>query len=263
MSFVKSLIQRLLDSRTTPQQAKDCNDLNFSKEITVLNTTSTSSANFTYIAPDSGYIYRWIQCSGKSGTAMGTDIVVNGKRMSGLAINNGYFEFGETLRVNKGASVKFGTWGISTLAQYLVKFVPLGGGYNLFIWRALSCLKALSNFSQRNSFLAEVIGFLISPTLRRRPFISRQFKQANGLQSFRRVTDGFVSKPLLQTFFLAMANCGRAYIKIRRISRASHCLSQRAGQLLTNYQQTQRAPLSSLFQVSVIGVSALTGGTSC
>lgn len=128
MSFVKSLIQRLLDSRTTPQQAKDCNDLNFSKEITVLNTTSTSSANFTYIAPDSGYIYRWIQCSGKSGTAMGTDIVVNGKRMSGLAINNGYLEFGETLRVNKGASVKFGTWGISTLAQYLVKFVPLGGG---------------------------------------------------------------------------------------------------------------------------------------
>ena len=127
MSFVKSLIQRLLDSRTTPQQAKDCNDLNFSKEITVLNTTSTSSANFTYITPDSGYIYRWIQCSGKSGTAMGTDIVVNGKRMSGLAINNGYFEFGETLRVNKGASVKFGTWGISTLAQYLVKFVPLGG----------------------------------------------------------------------------------------------------------------------------------------
>ena len=261
--MLKQLIQRLLDSRTTPQQAKDCNDLNFSKEITVLNTTSTSSANFTYIAPDSGYIYRWIQCSGKSGTAMGTDIIVNGERMSGLAINNGYFEFGETLRVNKGASVKFGTWGISTLAQYLVKFVPLGGGYNIFIWRALSCLRALSNFSQRNSFLAEVIGFLISPTLRRRPFISRRFKQANGLQSFRRVTDGFVSKPLLRTFFLAMANCGRAYTKTRRISKASHCLSQRAGQLPTNYQQTQRAPLSSLFQASAIRVNALAGGASC
>lgn len=126
--MLKQLIQRLLDSRTTPQQAKDCNDLDFSKEITVLNTTAISSANFTYIAPDAGYICRWIQCSGKSGTAMGTDIVVNGKRMSGLATNNGYFEFGETIRVNKGTSIKFGTWGISTLAQYLVKFVPLLGG---------------------------------------------------------------------------------------------------------------------------------------
>lgn len=263
MSFLKSLIQRLLDSRTTPQQAKDCNDLDFSKEITVLNTTAISSANFTYIAPDAGYIYRWIQCSGKSGTAMGTDIVVNGKRMSGLAINNGYFEFGESLRVNRGASVKFGTWGISTLAQYLVKFVPLGGGYNLFVWRALSCLKPSFNYLLRNSFLAEVIGFLISPTLRRRPFISRRSKQANGLQSFRRVTAGFVSKPLPRTFFLAMANCGRAYIKKRCISRASHCLSQRAGQLLTNYHQTQRAPLSSLFQASAIRVNALAGGASC
>ena len=148
--MLKQLIQRLLDSRTTPQQAKDCNDLDFSKEITVLNTTAISSANFTYIAPDAGYIYRWIQCSGKSDTAMGTDIVVNGKRMSGLAINNGYFEFGETLRVNKGASVKFGTWGISTIAQYLVKFVPLGGGYNLFIRRAQSCLRPSFNFLLRS-----------------------------------------------------------------------------------------------------------------
>lgn len=48
--MLKQLIQRLLDSRTTPQQAKDCNDLDFSKEITVLNTTAISSANFTYIA---------------------------------------------------------------------------------------------------------------------------------------------------------------------------------------------------------------------
>ncbi len=148
--MLKQLIQRLLDSRTTPQQAKDCNDLDFSKEITVLNTTAISSANFTYIAPDAGYIYRWIQCSGKSGTAMGADIFVNGKRMSGLAINNGYFEFGETIRVNKGNSVKFGTWGLSTLAQYLVKFVPLGGGYNRFIRRALSCLRALSNYLPRS-----------------------------------------------------------------------------------------------------------------
>ena len=83
--MLKQLIQRLLDSRTTPQQAKDCNDLDFSKEITVLNTTAISSANFTYIAPDAGYICRWIQCSGKSGTAMGTDNVVNGKRKIGRA----------------------------------------------------------------------------------------------------------------------------------------------------------------------------------
>jgi hypothetical protein len=157
--MLKQLIQRLLDSRTTPQQAKDCNDLDFSKEITVLNTTAISSANFTYIAPDAGYIYRWIQCSGKSGTAMGADIIVNGKRMSGLAINNGYFEFGETIRVNKGNSVKFGTWGLSTLAQYLVKFVPLGGGYNRFIRRALSCLRPSFNYLPRSFCKAKNLGF--------------------------------------------------------------------------------------------------------
>lgn len=160
--MLKQLIQRLLDSRTTPQQAKDCNDLDFSKEITVLNTTAISSANFTYIAPDAGYIYRWIQCSGKSGTAMGADIIVNGKRMSGLAINNGYFEFGETIRVNKGNSVKFGTWGVSTLAQYLVKFVPLGGGYKDFIRRALSCLRPSFNFSQRSFFEVNIPTLLIN-----------------------------------------------------------------------------------------------------
>ena len=160
--MLKQLIQRLLDSRTTPQQAKDCNDLDFSKEITVLNTTAISSANFTYIAPDAGYIYRWIQCSGKSGTAMGADIIVNGKRMSGLAINNEDFEFGETIRVNKGNSVKFGTWGVSTLAQYLVKFVPLGGGYNLFVRRALSCLRPSFNFSQRSFFKVNIPTLLIN-----------------------------------------------------------------------------------------------------
>lgn len=160
--MLKQLIQRLLDSRTTPQQAKDCNDLDFSKEITVLNTTAISSANFTYIAPDAGYIYRWIQCSGKSGTAMGADIIVNGKRMSGLAINNGYFEFGETIRVNKGNSVKFGTWGVSTLAQYLVKFVPLGGGYKDFIRRALSCLRPSFNYLPRSFCEASILTLLIN-----------------------------------------------------------------------------------------------------
>lgn len=158
---LKSLIQRLLDSRTTPQQAKECNDLDFSKEITVLNTSAITSANFTYIAPDAGYIYRWIQCSGKSGTAMGADILVNGKRMSGLAINNGYFELGETIRVNKGNSVKFGTWGLSTLAQYLVKFVPLGGGYNHLVRRALSCLKPSFNYSPRRFCKAKSLGLEI------------------------------------------------------------------------------------------------------
>lgn len=261
--MLKQLIQRLLDSRTTPQQAKDCNDLDFSKEITVLNTTAISSANFTYIAPDAGYICRWIQCSGKSGTAMGTDIVVNGKRMSGLATNNGYFEFGETIRVNKGTSIKFGTWGISTLAQYLVKFVPLWGGYNIFIWRALSCLKPSFNYLLRNSLLVGAIGFLISPILHRRPFISRRIKQANGIFSFRRATAGFVLRPKPHKFCLVTGNFGKVLHRQLPLIGAFQSQFQKAGRWYTYYQKTQQTRLSSLFQASVIRVNALAGGASC
>lgn len=262
MSFVKSLIQRLLDSRTTPQQAKDCNDLNFSKEITVLNTTSTSSANFTYIAPDSGYIYRWIQCSGKSGTAMGTDIVVNGKRMSGLAINNGYLEFGETLRVNKGASVKFGTWGISTLAQYLVKFVPLGGGYNLFIWRALSCLRPSFHFLPKNSLLAEATGFLTNPIQLLKRRISRLQRQESGFLSSLLATGGSASKRLPRKFCLATGIFGRGARQQRHLIKAFVFLSQKAGLCPTYYRQTPRAHTSSLLRVLVIN-NLQTGGALC
>ena len=263
--MLKQLIQRLLDSRTTPAQAAH-NASSTYTEPTWFNGTPTVGDSwtdnlYTGTAPSDGYLN--VSGSANINTANAGSMIqakISGAQISQVTPMSGQ-GFNMMAPISKGAT--FSVNGIR-LADITVRFFKsIGGGYNCTIWRALSCLKALSNFSQRNSFLAEVIGFLISPTLRRRPFISRQFKQANGLQSFRRVTDGFVSKPLLQTFFLAMANCGRAYIKIRRISRASHCLSQRAGQLLTNYQQTQRAPLSSLFQVSVIGVSALTGGTSC
>lgn len=260
--MLKQLIQRLLDSRTTPQQAKDCNDLDFSKEITVLNTTAISSANFTYIAPDAGYIYRWIQCSGKSGTAMGADILVNGKRMSGLAINNGYFEFGETIRVNKGNSVKFGTWGLSTLAQYLVKFVPLGGGYNCFIRRALSCLRPSFNFSLKNSLLAEATGFPTNPIQLFKRRISHLQRQENGFLSSLLATGGSASKGLPRKFCLATGRFGRGAIQQRHLIKAFVFLSQKAGLWPTYYRQTPRAHMSSLFRVSAIN-SFQTGGALC
>lgn len=262
MSLIKKLIQRLLDSRTTPQQAKDCNDLDFSKEITVLNTTAISSANFTYIAPDAGYIYRWIQCSGKSGTAMGADIIVNGKRMSGLAINNGYFEFGETIRVNKGNSVKFGTWGVSTLAQYLVKFVPLGGGYKDFIRRALSCLRPSFNFLPKNSLLAEATGFLTNPIQLFKRRISHLQRQENGFLSSLLATGGSASKGLPRKFCLATGRFGRGAIQQRHLIKAFVFLSQKAGLWPTYYRQTPRAHMSSLFRVSAIN-SFQTGGALC
>ncbi len=262
MSLIKKLIQRLLDSRTTPQQAKDCNDLDFSKEITVLNTTAISSANFTYIAPDAGYIYRWIQCSGKSGTAMGADIIVNGKRMSGLAINNGYIEFGETIRVNKGNSVKFGTWGVSTLAQYLVKFVPLGGGDKDFIRRALSCLRPSFNFLPKNSLLAEATGFLTNPIQLFKRRISHLQRQENGFLSSLLATGGSASKGLPRKFCLATGRFGRGAIQQRHLIKAFVFLSQKAGLWPTYYRQTPRAHMSSLFRVSAIN-SFQTGGALC
>ena len=260
--MLKQLIQRLLDSRTTPQQAKDCNDLDFSKEITVLNTTAISSANFTYIAPDAGYIYRWIQCSGKSGTAMGADIIVNGKRMSGLAINNGYFEFGETIRVNKGNSVKFGTWGVSTLAQYLVKFVPLGGGYKDFIRRALSCLRPSFNFLPKNSLLAEAAGFLTNPIQLFKRRISHLQRQENGFLSSLLATGGSASKGLPRKFCLATGRFGRGAIQQRHLIKAFVSLSQKAGLWPTYYRQTPRAHTSSLLRVLVIN-NLQTGGALC
>lgn len=261
--MLKQLIQRLLDSRTTPQQAKNCNDLDFSKEITVLNTTAISSANFTYIVPDAGYIYRWIQCSGKSGTAMGTDIVVNGKRMSGLAINNGDFEFGETLRVNKGASVKFGTWGISTLAQYLVKFVPLGGYKHLIqlVRRTSICLSPSFNCLQKRFSRARKAGLVFR--------VCHQLQKRLSLQRWTLRGDNILPRRTVTSFFLAVyrnVSCTTRWV-LALIMGASHvCLedlfqSERAG-LCTIMSRVQTVLQGSPLRLASL-FNLRTGGATC
>ena len=262
MALLKSLIQRLLDSRTTPAQAGHASKP--SSAVPVDYNPSASVDNWGPVLSNStavsdGYIWAAGRTTSDKGffqiNTQALQITTTGTSNPGGEILNLFTP------VSKGQL--FSVYG-RYLEQITVRLVKtIGGGDNNFIRRALSCLRALSNFSQRNSFLVEVTGFLISLIRPQLQFISRRSKRANGLQSFRRVTDGFVSKPLLRTFFLAMANCGRAYIKTRRITRASHCLSQRAGQLLTNYQQTQRALLSSLYQASAIGVNSLAGGVAC
>lgn len=67
---------------------------------------------------------------------------------------------GVTIPMSKGASYTVEGAFVSHITVGFVK--AIGGGYNRLVWRTLSCLRALSNFSQRSFCKVKSLGFLNS-----------------------------------------------------------------------------------------------------
>lgn len=258
MSLIKSLIQRLLDSRTTPEEAAHSA---MPQENQVINYGSTTenpgswTTILSFTAPKDGYAKAVVVGTGKNSA----ELYCGNMRVSAFApVDNASINV--VMPVRKGASVGLVSTVFRSAALY---FIPsIGGGYNRIVRRALSCLRPSFNFSLKNSLLAEATGFPTNPIQLFKRRISHLQRQESGFLSSLLATGGSASKGLPRKFCLATGRFGRGAIQQRHLIKAFVFLSQKAGLWPTYYRQTPRAHMSSLFRVSAIN-SFQTGGALC
>lgn len=259
--MLKQLIQRLLDSRTTPAEAGHASKP--SSAVPVDYNPSASVDNWGPVLSNStavsdGYIWATGRTTSDKGffqiNTQALQITTTGTSNPGGEILNLFTP------VSKGQL--FSVYG-RYLEQITVRLVKtIGGGYNNFIRRALSCLRPSFNFLPKNSLLAEATGFLTNPIQLFKRRISHLQRQENGFLSSLLATGGSASKGLPRKFCLATGRFGRGAIQQRHLIKAFVSLSQKAGLWPTYYRQTPRAHTSSLLRVLVIN-NLQTGGALC
>ena len=262
--MLKQLIQRLLDSRTTPSEAAH-NASSIYTEPTWFNGTPTVGDSwtdnlYTGTAPSDGYLN--VSGSANINTANAGSMIqakISGAQISQVSPMSGQ-GFNMMAPISKGAT--FSVNGIR-LSDITVRFFKaIGGGCNRIVRRALSCLRPSFNFSLKNSLLAEATGFPTNPIQLFKRRISHLQRQESGFLSSLLATGGSASKGLPRKFCLATGRFGRGAIQQRHLIKAFVFLSQKAGLWPTYYRQTPRAHMSSLFRVSAIN-SFQTGGALC
>lgn len=159
--MLKQLIQRLLDSRTTPAQAAH-NASSTYTEPTWFNGTPTVGDSwtdnlYTGTAPSDGYLN--VSGSANINTANAGSMIqakISGAQISQVTPMSGQ-GFNMMAPISKGAT--FSVNGIR-LADITVRFFKsIGGGYNCTIWRALSCLRPSFNYLPRSFCKAKNLGF--------------------------------------------------------------------------------------------------------
>lgn len=152
--MLKQLIQRLLDSRTTPAQAAH-NAAPGSGDIGINGTE--------YICPSDGYI----TALSNGAAAGGFNIAL---KRNGLNVQGGpqEIQFAEwtqarMIPVAKGDKV---TLELYNQNIWEWRFIPaIGRGYKLLVRRALSCLKPSFNYLPRSSLRANPNGSAVRHTL--------------------------------------------------------------------------------------------------
>jgi hypothetical protein len=147
--MLKQLIQRLLDSRTTPAQAgHNAMPVNIAEAIDIFLAVGSEGS---YTAPADGYLSAMVEPGGNM-NFWGQILPI-----SSFPIQNVQGKL--FVPMAKGMEVRYFINGTVSLSKFLK---TIGGGYNLFVWRTLSCLRALSNFSQRSFCKVKSLGFLNS-----------------------------------------------------------------------------------------------------
>lgn len=153
---LKSLIQRLLDSRTTPEEAGHF-AMPSSTPTTISSPTSITSWGTitTFTAPDDGYVtFHGRSMAGAAAQIASLPLDNNPTVIT--ATQDNYQGMSCNLPVVKGKTVE--VYG-SNIENIVVSFNRLiGGGHNYIFWRALSCLKPLSNYLPKVSSRANQIG---------------------------------------------------------------------------------------------------------
>lgn len=261
---LKSLIQWLLDSRTTPSEASHSSYPD-DGTVTQFYPSATSVSSWTKvvdstIAPSDGYVIVRGKATGESFVQItaGDNPPHMERSTFAKATLNQYSIL--NLPIAKGKTFKVFAENTAEITVGLIK--SIGGGYNHLVRRALSCLRPSFNFSLKNSLLAEATGFPTNPIQLFKRRISHLQRQESGFLSSLLATGGSASKGLPRKFCLATGRFGRGAIQQRHLIKAFVFLSQKAGLWPTYYRQTPRAHMSSLFRVSAIN-SFQTGGALC
>lgn len=262
--MLKQLIQRLLDSRTTPSEASHSSYPD-DGTVTLFSPSATSVSSWTKvvnstIAPSDGYVIVRGKATGESFIQItaGDNPPHMERSTFAKATLNQYSNL--NLPIAKGKTFKVFAENTAEITVGLIK--SIGGGYNNLVRRALSCLRPSFNFSLKNSLLAEATGFPTNPIQLFKRRISHLQRQESGFLSSLLATGGSASKGLPRKFCLATGRFGRGAIQQRHLIKAFVFLSQKAGLWPTYYRQTPRAHMSSLFRVSAIN-NFQTGGALC
>lgn len=261
--MLKQLIQRLLDSRTTPSEASHSSYPD-DGTVTQFSPSATSVSSWTKvvdstIAPSDGYVIVRGKATGESYVQTAGDNPPHMERSTFAKTALNQYPI-LNLPIAKGKTFKVFAENTTEITVGLIK--AIGGGYNHLVRRALSCLRPSFNFLPKNSLLAEATGFLTNPIQLFKRRISHLQRQENGFLSSLLATGGSASKGLPRKFCLATGRFGRGAIQQRHLIKAFVFLSQKAGLWPTYYRQTPRAHMSSLFRVSAIN-SFQTGGALC
>nr|DAR97305.1 MAG TPA: hypothetical protein [Caudoviricetes sp.] len=159
--LIKKLIQRLLDSRTTPSEAAH-NASSIYTEPTWFNGTPTVGDSwtdnlYTGTAPSDGYLN--VSGSANINTANAGSMIqakISGAQISQVTPMSGQ-GFNMMAPISKGAT--FSVNGIR-LADITVRFFKSIGGYNRFVRRALPCLRPSFNYLPKVFLRASILTLL-------------------------------------------------------------------------------------------------------
>lgn len=197
--MLKQLIQRLLDSRTTPSEAAH-NASSIYTEPTWFNGTPTVGDSwtdnlYTGTAPSDGYLN--VSGSANINTANAGSMIqakISGAQISQVTPMAGQ-GFNMMAPISKGAT--FSVNGIR-LADITVRFFKsIGGGYNRFVRRALPCLRPSFNYLPKVFLRAKRSGYLSGRSNWLTPRQSLKYqRQTHGRPSQCRLTVGQLLKGL-------------------------------------------------------------------
>ena len=154
---LKSLIQRLLDSRTTPSEAGH-NAMPSSAPTTISSPTSITSWGTitTFTAPDDGYVtFRGRSMVGSAAAQIASLPLENNPTVI-TATQDIYQGMSCNLPVVKGKTVEVYGSNIENIDVYFNRLI--GGGYSILLWRALSCLRPSFNCLPRSFCKAKSLG---------------------------------------------------------------------------------------------------------
>lgn len=212
--MLKGFIQRLLDTRTTPAQAgHNAMPVDIAEAIDIFLAVGSEGS---YTAPADGYLSAMVEPGGNM-NFWGQILPI-----SSFPIQNVQGKL--FVPMAKGMEVRYFINGTVSLSKFLK---TIGGGYRVLIWRALSCLKPLSNFSRKVFSRAKGRGSVTSPTagatlLRSRSLLARllhtwHHRMASSLLQVPHV------QPLTSLFKVLTCESTWHALKNKSLQVTSHC----------------------------------------
>lgn len=266
--MLKQLIQRLLDSRTTPSEASHSSYPD-DGTVTQFSPSATSVSSWTKvvdstIAPSDGYVIVRGKATGESYVQITAgDNPPHMERSTFAKTTLNQYPI-LNLPIAKGKTFKVFAENTTEITVGLIK--AIGGGYNHLVRRTLSCLRPSFNYLPRSFCKASLSGLVTKQcqTIQQRG-LSTPLK-AHRANTLLRVTD--------TSLFTLVAMNGRksgmeteVSLSPQRVlpTSAFKCLSLKAPKLGTSFRtpwptELKKRPLS-LFQQSER--NALTGGELC